>query len=104
MAIGTLHSVPIAFQYSSSWSLKLLIAPRTVYEITYVWLPLSVVSLSPILMTSWWLLLDSSNFSFLPSRVTLTSSIGYTRLYLSSYLNVSGMLRKIPCFSLAPKL
>ena len=30
VAIGTVHSVPMAFQYSSSWSSKWFSAPRAV--------------------------------------------------------------------------
>ena len=50
--MGTFHSVPIAFQTSSSWSVKPFSAPRTRYVISYECWPVIVRSGSPILMRS----------------------------------------------------
>src|SRR6266545_2540211 len=50
-SIGTSHSPPITFQYSSSWSAKELSPPRTVYPMAYVCLPFTVRPGSPILRT-----------------------------------------------------
>src|SRR3990167_5502583 len=47
-SIGTGQSLPVIFQYNSSWSEKYVSAPAALYKISYVWTPLMVLSGSPI--------------------------------------------------------
>ena len=79
-SIGTNHSVPMAFQYSSSWSLNALRTPRTRYAMVYVWAPVIVRLGSPIRM---WLCpdwVDTCNSAGVPGdAVTATSLTGSRR-------------------------
>jgi hypothetical protein len=84
--IGTDQSVPIAFQYSSSWSANAFSAPFTVYSMVYTWRPVMSRSGSPIRMCVSPSLFDTSTSAGVPAgvAVTVTSLIGMIRSNRSS--------------------
>jgi hypothetical protein len=80
-----------------------LITPRTVYLITYVWTPVTVWSGLPIRSVVTGPSVTSRSAGAPLGLDTSMSLSGYSRTWVESRANSTGIVRMIPCRWLVPK-